>query len=106
MNEDAHKSAQCRASFTGGLQAITATLWLAALTIAFTVTLGGLAGVEECLKREISPPPPPRPPPPPSPRPPSHRTIPYSGCDTYCRVFSLHDGRCNPLQHPCVQLRR
>ena len=90
------KSAQSKASCWGIVQTVSATLWLTALAVSFTVTLGGLAGVEECLRRETSPPPPPRPPPPPSPHPPSHHAYTYSSCETYCRLFSLNDGRCNP----------
>ena len=92
VNEDQHKAAQSKASCAGGFQAITATLWLTALTVAFTTTLGGLAGVEECLKKEISPPPPrpPPPPPPPSPHPPA------ALCNIYCRI-SHGDGRCQPI---------
>ena len=90
VNPDVHRAAQCKTTCAGAVQATTATLWLAALTIAFTVTLGGLAGVEDCLKKEISPPPP-RAPPPPSPSPP----VPVCN-NIFCRI-GHGDGRCQPM---------
>jgi hypothetical protein len=93
LNPDAHRAAKCKATCTGGISSLTATIWLAALTVAFTVTLGGLAGVEDCLKKEISPPPPHPPPPPPPPTP----SPPHLVCtNILCRIGHA-DGRCQQM---------
>ena len=50
------RNSSSRVTCFGGAQATLATLWLFALACAFVVALGGMSGVEECLRREASPP--------------------------------------------------
>lgn len=84
----------CRTTAGGGAQVVMATISLTVLGIAFSVTLGGMSGVEECFIRESRPPPhpPPRSPfPPPPPRPPP----PTGVCTLSCKLQN-RDRHCNP----------
>ena len=82
---------RCRVTTLGAIQSALATVWTFFLTISFVAALGGLSGVESCMKRVT--PPPPRPPPPPPPPPPSPTT-----CSLTCRRFYANrhcDQACN-----------
>ena len=81
---------RCRVTCLGATQAAVATLWLAALTISFVVAISGISGVEECLRKQISPPPPH--PPPPSPKPPPPASV--GVCPFMCKL-QMGDRRCN-----------